>query len=96
MTPEMSSTQNNRFQIVIPTGKGTDLVNVEGTEDAHVRIESHRQIGTNIYVDVFDSMMEDLAETNLVSQTFPCSDGGADEATRFLQGHRFRVAVMIR
>lgn len=65
-------------------------------KDAHVRIEAYRQIGTNLFIDVFDTTIEDPNEAHLVSEAFPWSDQGADEATRFLQGHGFKVAIMMK
>jgi hypothetical protein len=37
---------------VVPTRFGRDLENEDGTKDAHVRIDSYKEVGTNVYVDV--------------------------------------------
>jgi hypothetical protein len=84
------------FQIVIPTRRGRDLQSAVKARDAHVRIEAYKKVGTNIFVDVFDSAIEDPDRAHLVSEAFPWSDQGADEATRFLQKRGFRVAIMIK
>lgn len=82
--------------VVVPTRRGKDLLNSIHARDAHVRIETYKKIGTNIFIDVFDSAIEDHDEAHLVSEAFPCSDQGADEATQFLHNHGFRVAVMVK
>jgi hypothetical protein len=87
---------SNNLEIIIPTRYGKDLQNAVQAKDAHVRIETYRQIGTNLFIDVFDSAIEDPNEAHLVSEAFPWSDQGADEATRFLQEHGFHVALMIK
>lgn len=81
---------------VVPTRAGKDLENQEGTKDAHLRIESYRDVGTNIYVDVFDSAIRDSNLAHIDSRIFQWTDTGADQATRYLQNHGFRVAVMIK
>ena len=83
------------FEIVVPTRRGKDLNSVQA-RDAHVRIETYKPLGTNIFIDVFDSAIEDHDEAHLVSEAFPWSDRGADEATRFLRKHGFRVAVVVK
>jgi hypothetical protein len=82
--------------VIIPTRRGTDRENAAKTKDAHVRIETYKQIGTNIYVDIFDSAIEDPNEAHLVSEMFTWTDEGANEATRFLQKHGFQVAVVLK
>ena len=84
------------FQTIIPTRTGRDLTNMDETEDAHIRIETYKAIGTRIYVDVFDSSVQDPSAAHIVSEMFPWSDEGADEATQFLQKHKFRVAVVLK
>jgi hypothetical protein len=87
---------NSSFEIVVPTRRGRDLQSAVQERDAHVRIEAYRQIGTNIFIDVFDSTIGDPDEAHLVSEAFPWTDQGAEGATRFLQEYGFRVAVMIK
>ena len=84
------------FQIVIPTRRGKDLQSAVQAKDAHVRIEAYKNIGTNIFVDVFNTAFEDPDVAHLVSEAFPWSDQGANEATRFLQEHGFHVAVVMK
>ncbi len=88
--------KKNGFVIVMPTRRGTDLENVAKTSDAHIRIETYKQVGTNIYVDVFDSAIENPNEAHVVSEMFPWTDEGAGQATRFLRKRGFRVVVMIK
>jgi hypothetical protein len=84
------------YQKIIPTRFGTDIENQDGTLDAHIRIETYRGVGTNLFVDLFDSSIRDASEAHLKSEVFPWTDEGADRATRFLQRHGFRVVVMLR
>ena len=72
------------------------MENRDKTKDGHIRIEAYKQIGTDIYVDLFDSAMKDPNEAHLTSESYPWTDEGADEATRFLQKHGFRIVVMIK
>ena len=72
------------------------MENRDKTKDGHIRIETYKRIGTNIYVDLFDSAIKDPDEAHIGSESFPWTDEGADETTRFLQEHGFRVAVMIK
>lgn len=82
--------------IVIPTRAGKDLESHDGTKDAHIRIEGYDEVGTNIYVDIFDSTIKDSSLAHLVSEMFHWTDDGADQATHFLQRYGFRCAVMIK
>ena len=93
----MRMNNNTRLNapLLVPTRSGKDLNN-DGTRDAHIRIESYKDVGTNIYVDVFDSAVKDPSDAHVVSEMFPWTDEGADQATRFLQKHGFRAAVMIK
>lgn len=84
------------FEIVNPTRRGTDSENATKTMDAHVRVETYKQVGTNVYVDIFNSAIEDPNEAHLISELFHWTDEGAEEATRFLQKRGFRVAVMLK
>ena len=86
----------NSFDIIVPTRHGKDLQNSVQARDAHIRIETYKQIGTNVFIDVFDSAIEDHDEAHLASEAFPWSDRGADEASRFLQKYGFRVAVVVK
>lgn len=88
--------QHEPFEIVVPTSAGRDLDNVGKTKDAHIRIETYKEVGTNLYVDVFDSMIEDPHDAHTVSEVFPWANRGAEEATRFLQKHGFRAVVMLK
>jgi hypothetical protein len=87
---------SNKDFVVIPSRAGKDLHNSKGTEDAYIRIESYDHFGTAIYVDRFDSDVEDADKAHIASESFPHSDAGAEEATHSLQTHGFRVAVMIK
>jgi hypothetical protein len=82
--------------VTIPTRVGKDLENQNGTKDAHIRIEGYNGIGTNIFVDVFDSAIRNSNQAHIDSQMLPWTDSGADQATRYLQSYGFRVAVMIK
>jgi hypothetical protein len=82
--------------IVIPSRRGTDLSNSDGTEDAHIRIEKYEQIDTTICVDRFDSAIRDANKAHIVLNSFSHSNQGAEEATQYLQKHGFRVAVIIK
>ena len=72
------------------------MENEDKSLDAHIRIESYKQLGTDIYVDVFNSAIKDANEAHIVSEWFPCTDKGAEEATRFVQEHGFRVVVTMK
>ena len=65
-------------------------------KDAHIRIETYKQVGTNIFVDIFDSAIRDANRAHLTSQMFEWNNEGADEATRFLQMNGFRAVILIR
>ena len=64
-------TSGRDLGVVVPTRRGRDLENHDGTRDAHIRIESYKEIGTNIYVDVFDSAVKDPNEALAVSEMSP-------------------------
>lgn len=85
-----------RAGVVVPTRTGKDLESADGKKDAHIRIETYKQLGTNIFVDVFDSAIENADMAHLTSRVFRWNDEGAGEATRFLQKTGFRVAVLIK
>ena len=87
---------NSESEVVVPTRGGKDLENMDKTKDAHIRIETYKEVGTNVYVDLFDSAVEDPNGAHITSEIFPWTDDGADLATRFLQKHSFRVSVMIK
>ncbi len=72
------------------------MENGDKTKDAHIRIETYEKVGTNIYVDIFDSVIEEPHRGHIVSEMFQWGDEGADEATRFLQKHGFHVVVMVK
>ena len=72
------------------------MENRDKTKDGHIRIEAYKQIGINIYVDLFDSAIKDTDEAQLTSECFQWTNEGADEATRLLQKHGFRIVVMIK
>lgn len=86
----------SRFEVIVPTRAGKDLENMDNTKDTHIRIETYKEVGTNVYVDLFDSAIEDPDDAHITTEMFPWSDEGADLATRFLQNHGFRVVVMIK
>ena len=72
------------------------MKNRDNTKDGHIRIEAYKQIGTDIYVDLFDCAIRDPNRAHLISESYAWTDEGADEATRFLQKHGFRIVVMIK
>lgn len=82
--------------LIIPTRAGQDLDSVNGKLDGHIRIETYRELGTRIYVDLFDSSVRDANSAHIDSLLFPWTDEGADEATRFLQSRGFRVAIALK
>ncbi len=84
------------FELVIPTRAGRDLHNEDKTLDAHVRVESYRQVGTAIYIDLFDSGIADANEAHILSESFPYDDSGADEASKLLKDDGFRVMLILR
>jgi hypothetical protein len=90
------STKKGGFDVVIPTRKGRDLRSDDQQIDGHIRIESYKQVGTNIYVDLFVSKVKEADEAHITSESFPWSDEGANEATKFLQESGFHVVVMIK
>lgn len=81
---------------MIPTRAGRDIQNQDNTVDGHIRIETYKKIGTEIYVDLFDSAIEDPTDAHIESQSFDHTDEGARDATEFLQGKGFSVVVMIK
>ncbi len=83
------------FKIIVPTRRGTDLENQNKTVDGHVRIEDYAGLGTSIYVDLFVSKVSNADEAHITSESFPWSDAGAIEATKFLQENGFRVVVVL-
>jgi hypothetical protein len=90
---------SNRFadyKKVVPNRWGVDIEDREGTLDGHIRIETYKEVGTNIFVDLFDSAVKDANKAHLKSEVFPWTDEGADKATRFLQKHGFPVVVMLK
>ncbi len=84
------------FELVIPSTAGRDLHNKDRTLNAHVRVETYKQSGTAIYVDLFDSSIADADEAHILSESFPYDDSGAKEATKFLQDDGFRVILALR
>ena len=91
-----STRPRGELERVIPARMGRDLYNKDGTLDAHIRIESYKEIGTDIYVDLFDSSIEDANEAHITSESFQYEASGATQATEFLQENGFRVAVVIK
>ena len=81
--------------LVIPTRVGKDLDNQDRTIDSHIRIETYKHNETNIYVDIFDSCIEDASQAYLTSETFPYTKSGSNEASKYLQNIGFRVQVDI-
>lgn len=73
-----------------------DLDNIEGNEDANIRIETNEAFATVICVDRFKSDTKDANEAHIGSEFFLYSNAGAEEATQFLQRHGFRAAVAIK
>lgn len=84
------------YEVIVPRRAGTDLHNRDKTIDDHVRIETYTEIGTNIYVDLFVSKIESVEDAHTTSDSFPWTDDGAREATKFLRENDFPVVVMIK
>jgi hypothetical protein len=82
--------------ILIPTRRGKDIRSWDEAFDGHIRIETYTGVGTDIYVDIFDSALLDAAAAQIVSACFPLTDTGANAATEFLNRIGFRVVVAIR
>jgi hypothetical protein len=91
----MSSGGKTDFKVIVPTRAGIDLENNDKTIDGHIKIEKYSQ-QTNIYVDLFASKVKNADEAHITSESFVWSDGGANEATKFLQENGFRVVVMLK
>jgi hypothetical protein len=81
---------------VVPNRRGIDLQNQDETMDGHIRIETYKEKGTNIYVDLFVSKIRRADDAHIASESFPWDDQGAEEATRFLQENAFKIVVMIK
>jgi len=96
MSRRGSLNRKRDYEVVIPTRGGKDLTNEDGTVDGHIRIERYKQVGTNIYVDLFASKVKDADEAHITSEAFSWTDEGANEATKFLQENGFQVVVMIK
>jgi hypothetical protein len=92
----MTSRRGEDFDVVVPTRAGKDLQSKDGKIDGHIRIESYKGVGTKIYVDLFVSAVRDPDKAHITSESFPWTDGGAKEATKFLQENGFQVAVAIK
>ncbi len=91
-----SKRRKEDVETVVPTRRGTDLQTKDGKIDGHIRIESYKNVGTMIYVDLFVSAVSDPDEAHITSEAFPWSDAGANDATKFLQENGFKVVIMIR
>ncbi len=91
-----STRPKESFELVIPTTTGRDLQNKDRTLDAHVRVETYKQIGTAIYVDLFDSTIADANLAHILSESFAYDDIGAKEATEFLRDDEFQVVLALR
>jgi len=81
---------------IIPTVRGTDLFSEDGRLDGHVRIETYKQVGTRIFVDLFDSSIKDADEAHLLSDFFQLNEDGALQATSFLKRFGFNVIIKTR
>ncbi len=86
---------HGNYEVIVPSRIGTDLHNRDKTIDGHIRIETYKQVGTQIFVDLFASRVKNADEAHITSEAFPWSDEGASEATKFLQENGFRIVVMI-
>jgi hypothetical protein len=73
-----------------------DLHNSDGTIDAHVRIETYKEIGTHIYIDLFDSTVENASEAHITSESFHYGLSGAKSATEFLRDNGFNIVVAVK
>jgi len=83
-------------KVVIPTQKGEDLESKNGEKDAHISRSTYKFIADAIYIDVFDSTIENPDMAHIKSESFPCTGGGARTATDFLKGHGFDVTVQLK
>ena len=68
------------------TPKGADVAG--SAFDAHVRLEGER-----LFVDVFDSAVQDARLAHLDSESFPNDNGGRAEAERFLE--RYGIVALL-
>lgn len=85
----------NATSSVVPTTEGGDLENVDHIIDGHIRIETYSHLGTNIYVDLFDSRVADAYQAQMVSKVFPSTLSGARESTKFLRDYGFAARVVL-
>lgn len=69
---------------------------MNGKVDGHIRIETYPGVGTQIYVDLFDSSIREAGRAHIESRLFPWTDKGAREATKYLQDWGFRVVVALK
>ena len=84
------------FEMIVPTRRGTDLHSQDERMDGHIRIETYKENGTSIFVDLFLSKIQQADRAHITSESFPWTSDGANEATRFLQENGFRVVVAIK
>lgn len=87
---------HGNYEVIVPSRAGTDLHNRDKTIDGHIRIETYKETGTNIYVDLFLSKIQRASDAHITSESFPWTSDGANEATRFLQENGFRLVVAIK
>lgn len=90
MAPKLVPVTSGAFRAV-PTG--TDVVSPVERLDGHVRLEGAGK-GARIYVDLFQSDMEDAEEAHVSSESFPATKEGARAATDYLRARRFHVEVL--
>jgi FAD synthase len=80
--------------VVVVTAAGSDIETKDGEYDAHLRAEEDE-----IYVDVFDSHIEDATEAHIRggTWTYPRTTEGAAEITERLQEeYGFTVTIVPR
>jgi hypothetical protein len=82
-------------RVVIPTFDGEDIFDSTGRYDGHVRVEHYEQLGTKIYVDLFDSSIDLATKAHVDSEFFNYNVRGAKEATEFLSANGFKVELKI-
>ena len=96
MSEGKNSEPSPGFETVVPNRVGKDLRDKDNTLDGHIRIETWKGHGTQIYVDLFDSSVDDANEAYIASESFPKSIEGANEATKYLANNGFQIVVVLR
>jgi hypothetical protein len=62
---------NNEYEVIGPTRAGKDLEDMDKTRDAHILIKTYKVVDTNVYVDLFDWVVENHNGAHVTSEIFP-------------------------